>query len=141
MKKKISIHDIAKHLGVSSATVSLVLNGKAEQNHIRKELVEKILHYVKEVDYRPNMLARSLRTGKSRIIGKLVEDISNPFFSSIARYVEEEAYRSGYKLFYSSTENDTAKTKELIRAFRERQVEAYVIAPTPGIEEDLQVLI
>ena len=141
MKKKTSIHDIARHLKVSSATVSLVLNGKAEENHIRKELVEAILAYVKEVNYRPNLIAKSLRTGKSKILGMLVEGISNPFFSSIASYVENEAYLSGYKLFYSSTENKPEKAKALLRAFRERQVDGYIIAPTPGMEDDIKALI
>lgn len=141
MKKKVSIHDIARHLNVSSATVSLVLNGKAEKNHIRKEVSDKILAYVKETGYRPNMVAKSLRTGKTRIIGMLVEEISNPFFSSIASIVENEAYQAGYKLFYSSTENDTAKASALITAFRERQVDAYIIVPAPGIESEIQSLI
>jgi len=141
MKKRVSIHDMARHLKVSSATVSLVLNGKGEKNHIRKELIESILNHAREVDYRPNLVAKSLRTGKSRIIGMLVEGISNPFFSSIASFVEHEAYQAGYKLFYSSTENDPDKARDLLRAFSERQVDAYIIAPTAGIEEDVRRLI
>ena len=140
MKKKLSIHDIAKHLNVSAATVSLVLNGKAEENKIRPEVVEKIKAYVKEVGYRPNLVAKSLRTGKSRIIGMLVEGISDYFFASIARIVEAEAYKAGYKLFYSSTDGEPEKAKALIKAFRERQVDGYIIAPTPGIEEEIQEL-
>jgi LacI family transcriptional regulator len=141
MKKSLSIHDLAKHLKVSAATVSLVLNGKAEENKIRPEVVNRIKDYVKEVGYRPNLIAKSLRTGKTKIIGMLVEGISDPFFSSIARIVEAEAYKNGYKLFYSSTDNEPEKAKALIQAFRERQVDAYVIAPTPGIEEQIQYLI
>ena len=141
MKKKLSIHDIAKHLNVSAATVSLVLNGKAEENKIRPEVVEKIKAYVKEVGYRPNLVAKSLRTGKSRIIGMLVEGISDYFFASIARIVEAEAYKAGYKLFYSSTDGEPEKAKALIKAFRERQVDGYIIAPTPGIEEEIQELL
>lgn len=141
IKKKTSIHDIAKQLNVSSTTVSFVLNGKAEENRISKELVEKILKYVKKVGYQPNQLAKSLRTGKSMIICMLVEDISDPFFSSISRIVEAKAFSYGYKIFFASTENDTEKTKALIRVFRERQVDGYIIAPPPGIEEDLQELL
>jgi LacI family transcriptional regulator len=140
MKKRTSIHDIAKHLNVSSATVSFVLNGKAEENRIRQDLVDRILAYVKEVGYRPNLIAKSLRTGKSKLIGMLVEGISDPFFSSIARIVEEEAYKLGYKLFYASTDNDKDKAIALIRAFRERQVDGYIIAPPPGIEDEIEAL-
>jgi LacI family transcriptional regulator len=141
MKKKISIHDIAKELKVSSATVSLVLNGKAREHRISQELADTVMKYAEEVNYRPNLVAKSLRTGKSRILGMMVEGISNPFFSTIASFVEQEAYRDGYKLFYSSTENDPAKAKDLIRAYRERQVEGYIIAPAPGIDEEIKALI
>ena len=141
MKKKTSIHDIAKQLNVSSTTVSFVLNGKAEENRISKDLQNKILKYVKKVGYQPNLVAKSLRTGKSMIICMLVEDISDPFFSSISRIVEAKAFEQGYKIFFASTENDTEKTKALIKIFRERQVDGFIIAPPPGIEEDLQDLL
>jgi len=71
----------------------------------------------------------------------LVEGISDNFFASIARGVEEEAYKTGYKIFNSSTDNSTKKAKELIKAFRERQVDGYIIAPAPGIEDDIIALI
>lgn len=141
MKKKKSIHDLAKELNVSATTISFVLNGKAEEKRISSEVSKRILKHVKEVGYRPNMLAKSLRTGQSKTIGMLVEGISNNFFASIARGVEEEAYKTGYKIFNSSTDNDTNKTKELIKAFRERQVDGYIIAPSPGIEEEIKALI
>ncbi len=141
MKKKTSIHDIAKQLNVSSTTVSFVLNGKAEENRISKDLETKILKYIKKVGYQPNMVAKSLRTGKSMIICMLVEDISDPFFSSISRIVEAKAFEQGYKIFFASTENDTEKTKALIKIFRERQVDGFIIAPPPGIEEELRDLL
>jgi LacI family transcriptional regulator len=141
MKKKNSIHDIAKQLNVSATTVSFVLNGRAAEKRIGKDLEKKILQYVKKVDYQPNMVARSLRTGKSKILGMMVEYISDPFFSSITQLIEEKAYQLGYKLLYSSTENDTQKSKELIRVYRERQVDGYIIAPAPGIENEVKALI
>jgi len=141
MKKKISIHDIAKQLNVSAATVSFVLNGKAAEKRISNSLEKKILNYVKQSEYRPNRIAKSLRTGKSKIIAMLVESISDPFFSTIARIVEESAYRLDYKIFYASTENDTKITKELIRVFRDAQVDGYIIAPPPGIEDDIRSLM
>ncbi|MDB5248114.1 MAG: LacI family transcriptional regulator [Segetibacter sp.] len=141
MKKKISIHDIARHCNVSSTTVSFVLNNKAGENKIRKEVADKILDYVKEVNYTPNHVAKSLRTGKTRIIGMLVEGISDPFFAAIAKGIEHRAYKLGYKIFFASTDNDTNKAKDLIKVFRERQVDAYIIAPPPGIEDDIRSLI
>lgn len=141
MKKKITIGDIAKQLGVSKTTVSFVVNGKAREKHISKSLEKKILEYVDKVGYRPNQFAQGLRNGKTKIIGMMVEDISDPFFSTVARLIEEDAYTKGYKIIYCSTENDTGKTKELIKTYRTRQVDGYIIAPPPGIEKDIHDLI
>ena len=141
MKKKISIGDIAKELGISKTTVSFVLNGKARENHISEVLEKKVLDYIAEVGYQPNQFARGLRTGKTNMIAVLIEDISDPFFSSIARLIEDRAYKRGYKIVCSSTENDPKKTKELINAYRSRQVDGYIIAPPPGVEEEIRSLI
>lgn len=141
MIRKLSIHDIAKNLKVSAATISFVLNGKAKEKRISKELAEKVLTYVSGIGYQPNQVAKSLRTGKTRILGMLVEDIADPFFSQISRSIEKLASQLGYTLFYSSTENDAQKTKDLIRVFRERQVDGYIIAPPPGMEGDIQLLL
>jgi len=141
LKKKVSIHDLARHLKVSSATISFVLNGKASEKRISRALENKILKYADKIGYRPNRVAQSLRTGKSRIIGMLVEGISDPFFSSIARIIEEKMQQHGYKIFYSSTSNDTAITRELIKVYRDTQVDGYIIAPPPGIEEDIRGLM
>ena len=141
MKKKESIHDVAQKLNISAATVSYVLNGKGDEKRISKDLQKTIKSYIKKSGYQPSMIARSLRTGKSQIIGMLVESISDPFFSSIARIIEDKASKLGYKILYSSTDNNTQKTKDLIRLFRERQVDGYIIAPTPGIEKEIKELM
>lgn len=141
MKKKLSIVDIANSLNVSKTTISFILNGRAQEKRIGTELVERVLKHVEEVGYKPNSLAKSLRTGKSNIIGLMVEDISNPFFASIARLIEDRAYKNGYKIIYCSTDNDTKKTQDLIDMFRDRHVDGYIIAPPEGIEEDIASLI
>ena len=141
MKKKLSIIDIAKHLNVSKSTVSFVLNGHAQEKRISEELIQRVLKFVEEVGYKPNSFAQGLRTGKSNTIGLMVEDISNPFFANIARLIEDKAYENGYKMIYSSTDNDTKKTRELISMFRDRQVDGYIIAPPDGIEDDINFLL
>lgn len=140
-KKKISISDIARELGVSTTTVSFVLNGKAKEKRLSAALTQKVLDYVAEVGYRPNELAKSLRTGKTNILGLVIEDISNPFFANIARYIEHQAYSRGYRIIYCSTENNTAKTLEFIQLFRDRHVDGYLITPPPGIDDTVQELI
>ncbi|MES2265429.1 MAG: substrate-binding domain-containing protein [Bacteroidota bacterium] len=141
MNKKISIVDIANALNVSKTTVSFILNGRAQEKRISEELVKRVLKLVKEVGYKPNSLAKSLRTGKSNIIGLMVEDISNPFFANIARLIEDRAYEKGYRIIYCSTDNDTEKTQDLLTMFQDRHVDGYIIAPPKNIEEDVAALI
>ncbi|GAA4318815.1 LacI family DNA-binding transcriptional regulator [Mucilaginibacter gynuensis] len=139
--KRLSIVDIADKLNISKTTVSFILNGRAQEKRISAELVERVLKLVKEVGYKPNSLAKSLRTGKSNTIGLMVENISDPFFSAIARLIEDRAYKNGYKIIYCSTYNDTQKTKELINMFRDRHVDGYIMSPPEGIEEDITSLL
>jgi len=141
MKKKLSINDIASQLNVAKSTISFILNGKAKEKRISDELTERVLKYVKEKGYKPNQLAKSLSTGKTKMICLMVEKISDYFFSHIAYHLEELAYKSGYKIIYCSTENDPEKTRELINLFRDRHVDGYIITPPLGIEDDIMELI
>ncbi|MCK7559489.1 LacI family transcriptional regulator [Chitinophaga sedimenti] len=140
MKKKISIYDIAREMNVSSATVSYVLNGKAAEKRISKTLEQRIMAYAREVDYRPNMIAKSLRTGKTRTIGMLVEDVADPFFGNAARIMEGIARQLGYQLLFASTDNNPAVARGLLDVFRGAQADGYIIAPPPGLEQDVQAL-
>lgn len=140
-KKNLSISDIANRLNISITTVSFIINGKAEEKRISSHLTQQVLQLVKELGYVPNHLAKSLRTGKTNIIGLIVEDISNPFFANVARLIEEKANRKGYKIIYCSSENDSVKMSELIKVFRERQVDGFIITPTEGVEGDIQQLL
>lgn len=143
MKKarKYTIKGIAEKLNISVTTVSFVLNGKAKEKKISDEMIEKVLAYVKEINYKPNQLAQSLRTGKSKIIVFMVEDISNQFFASIARIVEDLAYTKGYKVIFCSNENRDERSSELINLFKERQVDGYILIPSPGIQQEIKSLL
>jgi LacI family transcriptional regulator len=141
LKKKILIHDIAKHLDVSIATVSLVLNGKAKEKRISDTLAERVLKYVEEVGYKPNQLAKSLRTGKTHVIGLMVEDIANPFFATVAALIEKKALARGYRIIYCSTNNDTNKARDLLAMFQERHVDGYILALPNGVEAEVSALV
>jgi LacI family transcriptional regulator len=141
VKKKLSIVDIANALNISVTSVSFILNGRAKEKRISEELVERVMKYIEEVGYKPNSLAQSLRTGKSNIIGLMVEDISNHFFANIARLIEDRAYENGYKIIYCSTDNDTNKTKDLIEMFQDWHVDGYIISPPEGIEKNIESLL
>ena len=139
--KSLSIKDIAVAAGVSITTVSFIINGKARDKSISEAVIKKVEKIIAEKGYKPNQIARSLRTGNSNIIGLIIEDISNSFFSRIARLIEDKAYKKGYKIIYSSTENNVEKAKDLINMFKSRKVDAYIISPIKGLEEDIQHLI
>jgi LacI family transcriptional regulator len=140
MTKKVSIKDIAAGLNVSTTTVSFILNGKGKEKGISDVLTERVLKYVKEIGYTTNQLAKSLRTGKTNIISLLIENIDDPFFSSIAGYVEEVANQRGYKIIYGSTRNETDKTRELINLFKDRHVDGFIITPAENMEVDIMKL-
>ena len=136
-----SIKAVAEALQVSTATVSYILNGKAKEKRISSDLTKRVLEFVKEHNYKPNHLAKSLRTGKTNVIGLIVEDISDPFFANVAGNIENIAYENGYEIIYSSTKNDTQKAKDLIKTFQDRNVDGYIITPTEGLEDTVNSLV
>jgi LacI family transcriptional regulator len=138
--KSVSIKDIAQEVGVSTTTVSFVLNGKAKEKRISDELKERILETAARLNYRPNQVARGLRTGQTHTLGLIVEDISNPFFAQLARVVEHEADKSGYTVMFCSTENNDDKAGALLYMLRHRQMDGFIIVPTPGLKKDIQSL-
>jgi LacI family transcriptional regulator len=139
--KKVSLKDIAKLTGSSPSTVSFVLNGKAKAMRISESLTKKIKDVARKEGYHPNQVAVSLRTGQSKILGLIVESIGGHFFGALARVIEEEAERFGYRIVYCSTENDPAKGKEMIRMLSQSQVDGYLITPVQGMEDDITRLL
>jgi len=136
-----SMRDIANALNVTVGTVSSVLNGKAAERRISEKTKQRILAYITQCSYQPNMIARSLRTGKSRVVGMLVEDMANPFFAAIAKNMERILFNLNYKLFCSSSENDTQKAVDLLNAYKESRADGYIVAPMPGLEQTIEGLI
>ncbi|HEV3414632.1 MAG TPA: substrate-binding domain-containing protein [Puia sp.] len=138
--KKVSISDIARKAGVSVSTVSFVMNDKAVKMRISREVIEKVENVAREMGYRPNQLARGLRTGKTKTIGLIVENISNAFFATLAKTIEDEAKKYDYKVVYCSTDNDEVKARELINMLSQRQVDGYIITPTPLLADEIKKL-
>ena len=127
---KVSLKMIAKSLGVSDATVSLVLSGKGKNGRVGKELSEKIIKKAQELNYRPNILARSLRLGRSQTIGLVLADISNPFFANLAFHIQEYAEKFNYTVFITNTNENTDKMETAIEILKSRQVDGMIIVPT-----------
>jgi LacI family transcriptional regulator len=138
--KGISIKDIAQQAGVSPTTVSFVLNGKGKEKRISEQVSKRILKIAGKLKYKPNQLARGLRTGKTKTIGLIVEDIANNFFANVAKVVEDEADKYGYKVLFGSTEDDEEKARGLLEVLRYRQVDGYIITPTLNLDKDIATL-
>ncbi len=139
MKKKISLKDIAQKVGVSTALVSYVLNNQ-KLDRISKAVAKKIRDTARELDYRTNQIARSLKTSKTNTIGLIVADISNPFSSSIARLIEDEADKHGYTVLYGSSDENAERSNKLVNIFVNQQVDGLIIAPTEHTEAQLVYL-
>lgn len=139
--KKITIKDIAKAADVSVTTVSFVLNQKGESKGISREVIEKVLKVSDEMKFKPNMIASSLRTGKTRSIGLIVEDISNPFFSDLARIIEREAADLNYRVFYCSTEGDDKRAEDLVQSLLQANVDGFIVTPTEKMRGVIDYLV
>ncbi|WP_286859848.1 MULTISPECIES: LacI family DNA-binding transcriptional regulator [Sphingobacterium] len=140
MSKKISLKDIAEAVGVSTALVSYVLNDKDEQTRVNKDTAKRIREMAKEMNYQPNQIAKSLKSGKSQAIGLLVADISNPFFGNLARAIEDEAKKYGYSVLFGSSDENLENSQRLIDTFVNRQIDGFIIAPAEGTASQLEYL-
>src|SRR5207248_7985560 len=123
----VSIKDVAEAAGVSTATVSRVLSNGL---HVRPEVRERVLATVERLGYRPNLVARSLRSQQSSTIGLLVSDISNPFFTAISRAVEDTAYEHGFSVLLCNTDENPEKEAIYLNLMRDTSVAGAIISPT-----------
>lgn len=122
-----SIKDVAKAAGVSTATVSRVLANNAP---IKPETRERVLKAVADLNYRPNLIARSLRAQKSAKIGLVVSDIRNPFFTAIGRAVEDAAYEQGYSILMCNTDENPEKEELYLKLLYDENVAGVIFSPT-----------
>jgi LacI family transcriptional regulator len=127
--KRLQLEDLSKQLGYSKTLISMVLNGKGNQYGISKKTQAVVLDAVAKLDYIPNKFAKALRTGKSYFIGLIVADISNPFYSTIAKNIENVLFEKGYNLMVCSTEENEEKEKRLIEMmFNQQGVDGVIVA-------------
>jgi LacI family transcriptional regulator len=137
--KKVSQKDIAREVGVSTALVSYVLNNKKE-GRISQQIAQKIRDVARNLNYRTNQIARSLKTSKTYTLGLILADISNPFSGTLARIVEDEANRHGYTVIFGSSDENAQKSDKLIDTFLNRQVDGLIISPPADSEEQILLL-
>lgn len=143
MPKNVTIRDIAAQAGVSIALVSFVMNNRIEADGKQKYRVsettrKRILEIAKQLNYQPNFAARTLRRGRSMVIGALLSDISNVFYGEIAKQLEDIAFRHGYTVLFGSTDESPEKMERLVRSFIDKGVEGFIIVPCEGSERILR---
>jgi len=122
-----SIKDVARTAGVSTATVSRVL---ANHSRVKDETRKRVLGAVEQLNYRPNLIARSLRVQKSAKIGLVVSDIRNPFFTAISRAVEDSAYEQGYSVLMCNTDENPGKEELYLNVLHDENVAGIIFSPT-----------
>lgn len=122
--------DVAALAGVSPAVVSYVLN--EGPRGVAPETRDRVLAAVEELGYRPNGIARSLRTNRTMTLGLVIPDTANPFFAELARAVEEAAFKAGYTLLIGNAAEDEGRQTTYVRTFLQRQVDGVLLVPTHG---------
>ena len=123
-----TIYDIAKKAGVSTATVSRVINGV---NHpIKEETRQKILLVARELNYRPNTIAKSLAGGKSYTIALLIPSITNDFYTQICEVIEEKLEENGYHTYLCNTRRNVEKESRYVESLIARKVDGVIFSPT-----------
>ena len=129
----VSIRDVARSAGVSIATVSRAVNHIPT---VDPALAKRVWRAVEEVGYVPNPQARALVSGRSRMLGLIVSEITNPFFPELVQEFENLAVAQGYEVLIGSTNYEAERTESLIRRMLQRNVDGVAVM-TFGIEEDL----
>lgn len=121
--KRPTIKDIARAVGVSTATVSLALNNRPR---VGKSTQEKIRRVAAELNYQPNFTARSLVTRKSQTLGLMITSILNPFYPELAKGIEDAALSFGYSIILCSTDSTQKKEREFTRMLRSKGVDGII---------------
>jgi LacI family transcriptional regulator len=135
---KVTMKDIARMAGVSKATVSMVMNKKDAS--ISDATRKRVLEIAKEMSYIPNSIARSLSTKKSGTIGVILPDITNPFFSEMARAIEDEAERLEYNLIICNTDNDIDKEQKYIELLISKLIDGIIFMSGGKSNESITIL-
>ena len=128
------MQDIADRVHVSRSTVSLVLSGKAG-SRVSEEVKKKVRQAAKDLNYHINDVARSLRTGASKLIAVIITDISNEFFGRLTHRIQEAAQKEGYLVLMINTNEDPVQFENMVRVLIGRKVDVIIAVPPPGGEE------
>jgi LacI family transcriptional regulator len=133
-----TIHDVAKRAGVGSITVSRVINNSG---YISTETRERVQKAIDELGYVPNTLARSLRSRRTNTVALMVTDITNPFFTTLARGVEDAANEAGYTVIFCNTDESAVKEEKYLNVLLQKQVDGLLLVPTQKSVNTIQQIL
>ncbi len=134
---KATLKDVANLAGVSTATVSNVTNNT---KFVSDDVKRKVLNAMETLNYRPNALAKSLRVQETKLIGVLISDITNPFFSKVVRGIEYEANKNGYNILLCNTESNAVKEQEYLDILIGKRIDGLIISSSGNKEEYIKHL-
>jgi LacI family transcriptional regulator len=138
--KKVSIKDVARHAEVSYTIASAVLGERHRKLAIDEEVARHVQRIAKELGYTPNPIATSLKSGKSRTIAFIVDDISSPLFGGLAGIIEAEARKFNYAVICCSTGNSPESGRRVLRMLEQRHIDGYIIVPCKELRPEIQSL-
>lgn len=137
----VSIKDMAAALGLSKATVSWILSEQGEAKGFSAATIKRVKDYAELVNYRPNLVARSLSLGVSKTLGLIIPFLRDTFYARLAYYIERYAALKGYSLIVCSSEGNNAKEYDLIFTLMAKRVDGIIMAPTKTDMKGIKYLI
>lgn len=135
-QNKITISDVASIAGVSKTTISRYLNGRFE--FMSEQSKERIAKVIEELHYRPNSIARSLKSNRSRLLGVIISNISNPFSAVLIKSISDVSRKYNYRVIIANTDDDPKKEQEYVMSMIDQQVEGIILNTTGEINEFLK---
>lgn len=126
-KKPATIQDVADYAGVSTATVSRVISGS---DKVSKKLIKRVQNAIKALDYHPDQTARRLRHRDNKLIGVIISDIQNPYFSTLVVGIESVLHENGYRLLLGNSSEDPLRELEHLNTFLSERVSGVIFTST-----------
>jgi len=129
---------VARLAGVSTTVVSYVINNT---RYVSEQTRKKVLKAIKDLDYRPNIVARSLRSRRTGTVGLIICDLRNPFFAEVLQGIETKKKKKGYSILVTDTDYNVKKEKKAAEIFFSKQVEGIIIVPGGENNEHVRFLV
>lgn len=132
-----TIHDVAKLAGVAPITVSRVIN---DSGYVSDKVREKVNAAIAELGYVPNILARSLKSKKTNTLALVFTDITNPFFTILARGVEDTASKAGFNVIFCNTDESQEEEDNYIQLLLQKQVDGILLVPAVSNTKSIELI-